>query len=113
MALSIDTMEALRGYFDGVMSRANHHADNVNEIILALVGGVIWRGAEVDVRTYNGKTANMLWMKTDGGKGYCFYFNHFNGKIEVREDGMNGKYIRDFTNTDTALDVKRFFENMK
>lgn len=31
----------------------------------------------------------------------------------VREDGMNGKYIRDFTNSDTVMDVKKFFEEMR
>lgn len=61
-------------------------------------------------RTYIDKTANMLWMKTDSGKGYCFYFNHTNGKIEVCEGGMNGTYLRSFTNADTIEDVKLFFE---
>lgn len=49
MALKIEDIRLMKRYFEGVMSRANHHAENVNEIILALAGGVIWRGADIDV----------------------------------------------------------------
>lgn len=51
MALKIEDIRLMKRYLEGVMSRANHHAENVNEIILALAGGVIWRGADIDVRT--------------------------------------------------------------
>lgn len=76
------------------MGRANHHAENVNEDILALVGGVIWRGADIGVRTYKEKIANMLWMNTDSGKRYCFIFSHTNWNIEVYENTMNGELLR-------------------
>lgn len=112
MALKIEDIRLMKRYFEGVMSRANHHADNVNEIILALAGGVIWRGADIGVRTYRDKTANMLWMKTDTGKVYCFIFNHNTGKIEVHEDSMNGKMLRMFSNADSNSDVKEFFGNL-
>lgn len=112
MALKIEDIHLLKRYFEGVMNRANHHAENVNEIILALIGGVIWRGADIDVRTYGNKTANMLWMKTDSGKCYCFIFNHTNWLIEVYENTMNGTLLKQFSNTDTITDVRVFFENL-
>lgn len=113
MALKIEDIRLMKRYFEGVMNRANHHAENVNEIILALAGGVIWRGADIDVRTYRDKTANMLWMKTDSGHEYCFIFNHNNWMIEVHEGSMNGNLLRVFSNTDTLTDVKKFFEQLK
>lgn len=113
MALKIEDIRLMKRYFEGVMGRANHHAENVNEIILALAGGVIWRGAEIDVRTYGGKTANMLWMKTDSGKSYCFIFNHNNWLIEVYENTMNGRPLKQFSNADSLTDVRLFFENLK
>ena len=113
MAIKIEDIRLMKRYFEGVMSRANHHAENVNEIILALAGGVIWRGADIDVRTYKDKTANMLWMKTDSGKEYCFIFNHINWLIEVHENTMNGNLLRVFSNEDNNSDVKEFFEGLE
>jgi len=113
MALKIEDIRLMKRYFEGVMSRANHHADNVNEIILALAGGVIWRGADIGVRTYRDKTANMLWMKTDTGKVYCFIFNHNTGKIEVHKDSMNGRLLWEFSNENSLPEVKGIFSNMK
>ncbi len=113
MALKIEDIRLMKRYFEGVMSRANHHAENVNEVILSLAGGVIWRGADIDVRTYKDKTANMLWMRTDSGKGYCFIFNHSNWLIEVHEDTMAGKLLRVFSNQDSNSDVKEFFETLE
>ena len=112
MALKIKDIRLMKRYLEGIMDRANHHAQQVNEIVLALAGGVIWRGAEIDVRTYNGETANMLWMKTDLGKEYCFIFNHNNGMIEAHEETMNGRLLRQFSNTNKTYDVKAFFEDM-
>lgn len=113
MAIKIEDIRLMKRYFEGVMARANHHAENVNEVILALAGGVIWRGADIDVRTYRDKTANMLWMKTDSGKEYCFIFNHNNWLIEVHENTMNGKLLKVFSNNDTNSDVKEFFERLR
>ena len=113
MALKIEDIRLMKRYFEGVMGRANHHAENVNEIILALAGGVIWRGADIDVRTYGDKTANMLWMKTDSGKGYCFIFNHNNWLIEVYENTMNGKLLKQFSNEDSLKDVRLFFKGLE
>ena len=113
MALKIEDIHLMKRYFEGVMGRASHHAENVNEIILALVGGMIWRGADIDVRTYGDKTANMLWMKTDSGNTYCFIFNHNNWKIEVYEKTMNGKLLRQFTNEVSLTDVRESFEGLE
>ena len=46
MALSIKTITDLHDYFSGVMNRANHHANSVNEVILTILGGVIWKSTE-------------------------------------------------------------------
>lgn len=69
------------------MNRANHHADDVNEIVLALIGGVIWRD---DTR-------------------YCSKFNHEKGKIECLEGGHGGALIREFDNSTPIAEVKQFF----
>lgn len=38
---TIDNIHLLREYLTGVLDRANHHAHSVNQIALAIVGGII------------------------------------------------------------------------
>lgn len=40
MATTIQNVEILRAYLSGVLDRANHHAQNVNEIALAIAGDI-------------------------------------------------------------------------
>jgi hypothetical protein len=58
MALTIDTLRRLNEYITGVMDRADHHGQNVNEIALAIAGAIIWKvtDEDVQVRTYSGQT---------------------------------------------------------
>ena len=112
MALKIQAIVALQEYFNGVMNRADHHAKNVNEIVLALVGGVIWKSTkEFEVRTYNEETANILWMFINEKK-FCFKYDHKNDSILVCEDSHNGNIIYSFTNDTPLRDVKKFFESL-
>ena len=112
MAISIDKVHTLREYFCGVMDRADHHADNVNEIVLALIGGVIWRAEDsFEVKQYNDAPANILWMNVDG-KRYCFKFNHDTGKIECLKGGHNGVLIKEFDNSTPVSFVKDFFAQL-
>lgn len=110
MALSIDGIQILRNYFNGVMDRANHHAENVNEIALAILGGIIWKSTdEIQVKQYAGSPANILWMYVGENK-YCFAFNHETGNIEVRRASYKGEVIIEFNNTSSVAEVKQFFE---
>lgn len=113
MALKIEDIKLMKEYVEGIVSRADHHADDVNEIIFALVGGIVWRGADITVRAYKTKTANMLWMETEMGNVYCFIFNHQTGKIEVHERTMNGSLLWEFSNADSLTKVKTVFESMQ
>ena len=76
MALTITTLTLLNEYINGVMNRANHHGQNVNKIVLTLAGAVIWRATQdVEVRTYNDQTANILWLTVNGHR-YAIAYNH-------------------------------------
>ena len=112
MAISIDQIQLLKEYFDGVMSRADHHADNVNEIVLALIGGVIWRAeGNFEVKQYAGAPANILWMYV-GDNRYCFKFNHETYMIECLEGGHSGDLIKEFDNATPLSEVKKFFASL-
>ncbi len=109
MALTITTLTVLNEYINGVMSRADHHALNVNEIVLTLAGAVIWRSTDdIRVRTKNTKTANVLWM-TINNKTYVLAYNHNTGDIEIRDKNQNGKVLATFNNSSTITQVKTVF----
>lgn len=112
MAITISKIDTLKDYFNGVMNRANHHADYVNEIVLALIGGVIWRSeGNFEVKQYDGAPANILWMYVNDRR-YCFKFNHETGRIECLEGGHSGTLKMEFDNDTPISEVKKFFENL-
>ncbi|NHM04320.1 hypothetical protein [Flavobacterium celericrescens] len=112
MALTITTLNLLNQYINGVMERADHHGQNVNEIVLTLAGAVIWRATQdVEVRTYNDETANILWLTINGHR-YAIAYNHSTMNIEIRDRNQNGTVLATFNNSNTALDVKNIFSNL-
>jgi hypothetical protein len=36
-------VDILQDYISGVMARARHHANNVDEVTLAIAGALVWR----------------------------------------------------------------------
>ena len=94
------------------MSRADHHGQNVNEIVLTLAGAVIWRATQdIEVRTYNEETANILWLTIDGHR-YAVAYNHLTGNIEIRDRNQNGTVLAEFNNLTSAADVKTIFASL-
>jgi Integron cassette protein VCH_CASS1 chain len=112
MALTITTLTLLNEYINGVMNRADHHGQNVNEIVLTLAGAVIWRATQdVEVRTYNEETANILWLTINGHR-YAIAYNHQTGNIEIRDRNQNGNVLAIFNNSTSAKDVKSIFAGL-
>ena len=112
MPLSVKDVDQLRKYLSGVMDRADHHANNVNEIALALVGAILWRkddDAHIKVMAQNGETKNVLWVRI-GQKRYAFSYNHRTGKIEMRTGSIQGKPIQSFSNKTALSKVRKVFE---
>ena len=109
MPLTVDTTAILSQYVNGVMSRSDHHAQNISEVILAIIGAVIWKAtSDVKVRTYNGETANVLWMSIEQ-KDFAFTYNHQNGVIELRSGNQNGSILATFDNSVSNNQVKQIF----
>lgn len=112
MATTIQSIDILRAYLSGVLDRANHHAEDVNEIALAIAGGIIWRTTDnIRVLSRDGEIKNVLWLQV-GNRTLCFAYNHSTRDIEVREGSVQGAVIRSFNNTTPISDVKDFFENL-
>ncbi len=111
--LTIQSINALNEYLNGVMDRANHHAHNVNEIALTLAGSVMWRTTDdIEVRSNNnGGTGNMLWFHIDN-KRFVLSYNHQSGQIDLIERSMQGRVIYSFDNSKTAVEVKSIFATL-
>ncbi|MCG9874334.1 MAG: hypothetical protein MH321_06060 [Leptospiraceae bacterium] len=101
MALNIDSIELLKQHVAGVMERADHHAKSVYKIVLPLIGLVVWKADNIQARTNQGETANMIWFEVVN-KRYALVFNHIKRKIEIREKSQQGKSIIEIDN-DTNL----------
>jgi hypothetical protein len=113
MPLTVSDLDTLVAYFTGVMDRT-HHAPNVDAVALALLGAVLWRkdaDSEIEVRTYGGSTANMLWVQINGQR-YALAYNHHDGCIELRQRTTGGDVVQRFTNATPVTEVRRIFEEL-
>ncbi len=107
MPLNIDSIVTLKEHITGVMERADHHARSVYKIVLPLIGLVTWKADNIQARTNQGETANMIWFEVNK-KRYALVFNHKNRKIEIRENSQQGKsviQIDNDTNIDDLIDI--------
>ncbi len=114
MPLTVADLETLESYLSGVMNRSGHHADTVGAIALALIGAVLWKkdAAPIEVKTYDGKTANILWVQI-AGQRYALAYNHKEGCIELRDRTQSGPAVARFANSTPVTEVQRVFEELK
>jgi hypothetical protein len=112
MPQTITDLDILQDYISGVMERAVHHANNVDEICLAIAGAVIWRKeGDLKVMVREGDMKNVLWVRI-GGQRYALSYNHRSGEIEVRNGTTHGMVLASFGNATPLAEVKKFFGSL-
>jgi hypothetical protein len=114
MPLSVRDVEILKGYIDGVMGRADHHANEVEEIALALIGAILWKkddGKDIRVMEQGGDTKNVLWV-TINGQQYAFSYNHVAKTIEMREGNTRGTVLHSFSNATQLATLHGIFAGL-
>jgi|BioPla2DNA2_1021312.scaffolds.fasta_scaffold156508_1 hypothetical protein len=112
MAISINSIELLQKYLNGVLERAEHHAVNVKGVSLALIGAVIAKSdGEIEVREYKGRPANILWFCVNEKK-YAMTYNHQKEQIELRYRTQCGKTLGVFDNKTTYETIIEVFNNL-
>src|ERR1700744_4956845 len=107
MSKTVATIDEMQKYLQGVVGRAEHHAREVNSIVLPLLGAVVlYKDAdtEIEVREYAGSPANMLWCII-GGRRYAFLYNHTTKHVEMRDRTGRGNTIKEFHNGMSLLEV--------
>lgn len=113
MPTKITDLDILREYISGVMSRADHHAKNINEITLALVGAIVWKKDEepIQVMAHKGEMKNVLWVKMNGVR-YAFSYNHKNKSVSMHRDSTQGMLIYSFSNQTPISKIREIFETL-
>ena len=111
MAILIDNLNILQQYLQGVLDRADHHAQMVEGISLTLIGAILWKSeiSNIEVRGYNGKPANMIWFKVGNNK-YVLNYNHSTNQIDLKEN--KGQIKASFDNSTTYQQVIDVFKNL-
>lgn len=112
MPISIDSIERLQQYLNGVLDRADHHAGNVEGVSLALLGAIVWKSdSEIVVREYKGSPANIIWFWVNENK-YAMSYNHSTQQIELKEKTHNGEVLHSFDNSTTYQEIITIFNNL-
>lgn len=113
MPLKVNDVDALKSYVSGVMNRADHHAENVTSIALALAGAIVWRkdADPIEVMVQDGDTKNVLWVRINGQR-YAFSYKHDSQSIELREGSTHGKVLHSFTNETPLSEVESVFRSL-
>jgi len=113
MPQQVTDIDVLRDYIQGVMGKADHHALNVNEVALAIAGGVVWRKDDepIEVMVREGEMKNVLWFKVDGNR-YALSYNHTTNEIEIRRGSTQGAVMGSFSNSTTNNQIRQLFESL-
>jgi hypothetical protein len=103
MAQTISSLDDVQGYLQGVIGRADHHAQRVSGIVLPLLGAILLHkdvGTDIQVATREGNTANVLWCYF-GGRRYAFSYRHDDESVVLKMGGVRGDVIATFNDGTT------------
>jgi hypothetical protein len=115
MPILVDDMKMLRMYIRGVVGKAEHHARNVDQIILALAGAVILRkdSSPLQVRAgAGGKLGRALQFTSAKRKTYALSYNHATRAIDLKKNNYQGDKIHSFTNKTKLSEVSSVFAKL-
>ena len=114
MAIALKSVDELQEHLLGVFERSDHHAGEVNEVLLAIAGGILWRknaGAHVRVSEKDGAGGNVIWFRV-GLQRYALLYSHRARRIELMFGGRRGHMIRTFTNSTSLAEVAQVFATL-
>lgn len=113
MPQTVTDVERLQEYMHGVILRAEHHAQNVNKIVYALVGAVVcYKDADpIKVHAQDGEMKNAIWVMISGNR-YALSYNHRTQEIELRSGTLRGDVIHSFSNSTPNSEVHQVFQSL-
>ena len=111
MTTQVNDVDALKGYLEAAMGRAKHHPGNVDGVILALTGAIVWK-KDADPIEPIGDQKNVLWVKFNGIR-YAFSYNHTARTVELRKDSTDGDVMYSFSNATPYADIISAFDALR
>jgi hypothetical protein len=114
MTTQINDVDALKGYLEAAMGRAKHHPGNVDGVILALTGAIVWKKDADPIEPMGSKEdeKNVLWVKFNGIR-YAFSYNHAARTVELRKDSTDGAVMYSFSNATPYADIISAFDTLR
>jgi Integron cassette protein VCH_CASS1 chain len=112
MPVAVSDIQTLRTYVRGVLGRAKHHAQNVDEIVLALAGAVIaWKdSAPLQVRSApGGGLGRALTFTSARHRTYTLSYNHHAQAIDLKDGNFQGPVLHSFSNATPLSSVSSAF----
>lgn len=114
MAISLNTVDELQEHLLGVFERSAHHAGEVDQVLLSLIGGLLWRkkpGDPVKVNTKEGAGGNVIWFRVDSIR-YALLYSHEERFIKLMGGGRKGELVQTFTNDTPVSELIRVFASL-
>jgi len=108
----VNDVEVLRTYLRGVIADAQHHARGVEEIVLALAGGVISRKNSTPLEVQRAPKRGMghaLRFRSTRGRRYALSYDHAAGAIVLKDGSSQGNVLHSFTNATPLSQVAAIF----
>jgi hypothetical protein len=112
MARNLIKIKELKEHIAGVRDRAGHHAQNVIDIVVPMLGAIVWRAESIKAREYDGHLVNETRFTTVSGQEYTIGYDHSSESVQVKRGGMNGTLLTSFTDASTLKQVVTFFESL-
>jgi Integron cassette protein VCH_CASS1 chain len=115
MPVPVTDVDVLKTYLRGVLGRAKHHAQNVDEIILAIAGGVISRknSRPLEVRKApSSGMGNVLSFVSTRGRQYALSYDHASQAIVLKQGNIQGAVLHTFTNATPISQVAAIFAGL-
>ena len=114
MPKKVESIKMLKDYFTGVIKRADHHAPNIAKVIYTLLGLIIFKkddNNEIEVRSNEDSTGNILWVKINDIR-YAFRYEHSDRTIEIRKNSYKGDLITKIDNNTSINDLLEIFDKL-
>ena len=114
MGIALRSVDDLQAHLLSVFERSDHHAGEVNEVLLAITGGILWRknpGDHVRVNEREGAGGNIIWFRI-GSQRYAVLYSHRSRRIELMQGGRHGPLIHAFTNATPLAEVMQVFSTL-
>lgn len=115
MPVPVSDVQTLRAYVRGVVGRAKHHAQNVDEIVLALAGAIIVYKNSTPLQVRSGPGGGLgraLTFTSVRGRTYALSYNHAGQVIDLKARNFQGPVLHAFSNATPVAQVATIFASL-